>query len=90
MVENGVDVSKVVFGQKPVREGRQNSAEYDAIEQELRANPGDWGLIAVVYDKKDIERWKGVGRVRGWKISQRLHREGDRWDIWAMWPPQPR
>lgn len=77
---------QILFGKRPADRWLSKVELYNAIETDLRAMAGEWGLVATVDNRTDLERWRGVSRRRGWEISQRRNQVTKKWDIWVRWP----
>jgi hypothetical protein len=79
-------VPTVKFGELPPPKGSENTPHYDQIAQALRLEPGEWGQIAVVTDRRELERLTQALRKRGLRVARRTCGKG-KWTLWGMAPP---
>jgi hypothetical protein len=75
----------VEFGDLPPVTLSDTTSVYDSVAAQLREQPGAWGKVAHVDDKKDLQRWAAAMRTRNIQMKQRLLVEGG-WAIWCKAP----
>jgi hypothetical protein len=78
-------MQEVEFGELPPVSLNDTTAVYDRIVAQLHERPGQWGKVAVVPSKKDLQRWGAAMRVRNIQMKQRALPEGG-WAVWCRAP----